>query len=69
MCDRGRFVHENIGAASPIRAELALGWIVHYVTGIAYGLILVALRGDGWLRQPTTLPPMLLLWTFFLAPL
>ncbi|MGB3288604.1 MAG: DUF2938 family protein [Burkholderiaceae bacterium] len=64
----GCFTHESIGAASPIRGELALGWIVHYVTGIAYGLILVALWGDGWLRQPTMLPPMLLLWAFLVAP-
>lgn len=64
----GRFVQEDIVQASPIRGELALGWIVHYVTGIAYGLILVSLWGDEWLRQPTILPPMILLWAFLIAP-
>jgi len=64
----GRFVHENIGRAPAVRGELALGWIVHYVTGIVYGLILLILWGEEWLRQPTILPPMLLLWAFLIAP-
>lgn len=64
----GRFVHANIDRASPINGELALGWMVHYVTGIVYGLILVTIWGGEWLRQPTILPPMLLLWMFLVAP-
>jgi hypothetical protein len=29
-----RFLHDKIAEAPPIRSELALGWIVHYLTGI-----------------------------------
>ncbi len=64
----GRFIHENIGQAAPVKGELALGWIVHYVIGIAYGLLLVALWGEEWLKQPAIFPPMLLLWVFLIAP-
>lgn len=64
----GSFVQQNIGQAPAVRGELALGWIVHYVTGVAYGVILVFLWGDEWLRQPTILPPLLLLWAFLIAP-
>lgn len=64
----GRFIQEDIVQTSPIRGELVLGWIVHYATGVVYGLILVILWGDEWLRQPTILPPLILLWAFLIAP-
>jgi hypothetical protein len=65
---RGRFVHDNIGKAAPVSGELAIGWIVHYVTGIVYGLLLVGLWGADWLRQPTLLPPMILALGLLVAP-
>ncbi|HEX2255195.1 MAG TPA: DUF2938 domain-containing protein [Afifellaceae bacterium] len=64
----GRFVHENIGKAAPVSGELAIGWIVHYVIGIAYGLLLVGLWGAEWLREPTLLPPMILALGLLVAP-
>jgi hypothetical protein len=33
----GTFVHASIGAAAPVRGELALGWAAHYAIGILYG--------------------------------
>src|SRR5215207_9624742 len=57
---RGHFVHENIGRAAAVPGEHAIGWIVHYAIGIAYGLLLVGLWGVEWLREPTLLPPMIL---------
>lgn len=53
---RGRFRHERIAASPPVRGELALGWAVHYLTGIAFAGILLALFGLDWARNPT-LPP------------
>src|SRR6516164_5497509 len=44
------FVQTNIGQAEPVPGEHALGWTFHYVIGIAYGLLLVAIWGAGWLR-------------------
>lgn len=64
----GRFVHENIGQAAPVSGELAIGWIVHYVIGIAYGLLLVWLWGAEWLREPTLLPPIILAFGLLVAP-
>jgi hypothetical protein len=64
----GRFVHEKLGQAAPVSGELAIGWIVHYVIGIAYGLLLVVLWGADWLRQPTILPPMILALGLLVAP-
>jgi hypothetical protein len=57
---RGRFMHDSIAAAAPIRGELAIGWVTHYVTGIAYAGLLVALWGLEWARQPTLLPALIL---------
>jgi Protein of unknown function (DUF2938) len=34
---RGIFVHRPISGAPPIRNELAIGWIGHYVIGAFYG--------------------------------
>jgi hypothetical protein len=65
---RGQFVHENIGKAAPVSGELALGWFVHYLIGIGYGLLLVGLWGAEWLRQPTLLPPMILALGLLVAP-
>lgn len=65
---RGRFAHEDIGRAAPVSGERAIGWIVHYVIGIGYGLLLVGLWGAEWLRQPTLLPPMILALGLLVAP-
>jgi len=55
---RGRFRHDGIGRAAPIPGERALGWAVHYGTGIVFAALLLALCGLGWARDPT-LPPAL----------
>lgn len=36
---QGRFVNKAIGTSPPAKNELALGWLVHYGVGIAYGAI------------------------------
>jgi hypothetical protein len=64
----GRFLHENIGKAGPVSGELAIGWVVHYAIGIGYGLLLVGLWGAEWLRQPTLLPPIILVLGLLVAP-
>ena len=54
----GEFAHAAIAKAAPIRFEAGLGWLTHYLIGIAYAVLLVALQGPAWLGQPT-LPPAL----------
>ena len=35
---RGVLLHKSISDAAPIRYELALGWIGHYLIGVLYGM-------------------------------
>jgi hypothetical protein len=55
---RGRFAHVAIAKASPVRHELGLGWLTHYVIGIVYVAIQFAVQGKAWLEQPTFLPAL-----------
>lgn len=57
---KGRLFHDDIAKAAPIANELAIGWVFHYAVGIAYGLLLVAIVGAGWLSAPTFLPAFIL---------
>jgi hypothetical protein len=55
---RGKFRHERIAAAPPVRGELALGWLAHYATGIAFAGVLLALFGLDWARAPSLAPAL-----------
>jgi len=55
---RGRFAHPAISRAEPVAFELALGWLTHYLIGIAYAGLLLAVLGITWLEQPTYLPAL-----------
>jgi hypothetical protein len=65
---KGRFVQPNLGRAEPVPGEHALGWIVHYVIGSAYGLLLVAIWGAGWLREPGIGAPLILVLALLVLP-
>ena len=54
----GRFRHLSIKAAPVIRGERAIGWIAHYLIGIAFATLLLALFGPEWLRHPTPGPAL-----------
>jgi len=56
---RGRFAHAAIARAAPVSHELALGWLTHYVVGMAFAALLVAWQGPAWLGAPR-LPAALL---------
>jgi hypothetical protein len=56
---RGRFRHEAIARAGHIKGERFAGWTVHYLIGITYAVLLLAIAGRGWLQQPTLLPAVL----------
>lgn len=55
---RGRFAHDSIMAAPAIGGERALGWLVHYATGVAFAGALVAVAGNGWLKVPSLAPAL-----------
>lgn len=65
---RGKFAHDKIGQAPPIRGEALIGWSAHYLTGIFYAGALLAIVGLGWARQPTPLPALLFGIATVIAP-
>lgn len=40
---RGRLVHESIGNAAQVANEAVLGWFMHYLIGIGYGVVYVGM--------------------------
>lgn len=65
----GRFTHPAIGKAEEVPRELAIGWLTHYATGIAYAVMLVAIVGMPWLESPTALPAVAFGIATVVAPL
>jgi hypothetical protein len=56
---RGRFRHESIAAAPPVRNERWIGWAAHYCIGIIFAGVLLGAVGIVWLQAPTILPALL----------
>ncbi|GLT01618.1 membrane protein [Sphingobium jiangsuense] len=65
---KGEFIQPAIGQAKPVSGEHALGWAFHYGIGIAYGLLLVALWGTGWLQKPGITEPLILALALLMLP-
>lgn len=65
---RGKFRHASMGKAEPVSGELALGWLIHYVTGIAYAGLAIAVYGLDWARAPTLGRAMLIGTLMIVAP-
>lgn len=40
---RGRLVHESMADAAPVANEAVLGWFMHYLIGIGYGVVYVGM--------------------------
>lgn len=55
---RGRLAHAAITRAPAIAGERALGWLAHYLTGIAFAGLLVLLAGVSWLSAPSPGPAL-----------
>jgi hypothetical protein len=56
---RGRFHHESIAASPALQGERIIGWIAHYVIGVAFAGLLLAVWGLTWVRHPTIGPALL----------
>ena len=57
---KGKFFHNKIQDAPPIPHELILGWTVHYLIGITFAFILIAVYGISWLDKPSFLPAIII---------
>ncbi|XQF91582.1 DUF2938 family protein (plasmid) [Pseudoalteromonas espejiana] len=64
----GQFYQPALPKAEKIPGELAIGWVVHYLIGITYGLILMVCVNTQWLDLPTILPALLVAWFGIVAP-
>lgn len=54
----GVFWHSNIGTAPQKSAECTIGWITHYITGIMFAIVFIAITGKSWLQHPTLIPAL-----------
>lgn len=54
----GTFKHSNIVSAPRKSAECAVGWIVHYLIGLAFAIAFVAWVGNNWLQHPRLIPAL-----------
>ena len=57
---RGRFRHTSIGATPAVRGERLIGWSAHYLVGVIFAALLLAIWGSDWLRAPSLAPALTL---------
>ena len=65
---RGRWKHEAIARADAVPGERVLGWMVHYLTGVAFAALLAGVQGVGWMLAPTLVPALAVGVATVLAP-
>ena len=65
---QGRFRHDPIAASAPIRGEAVIGWTAHYLIGASFAMLLLAIWGIEWARQPTLAPALIVGVATVLAP-
>lgn len=53
---RGRFRHNPVATSPPVRGERVIRWTAHYLIGIFFAVILLAIWGVEWARHPTIGP-------------
>jgi len=65
---RGRFRHESISVSPAVNGEQLIGWAAHYVIGVLFASLLLAVWGLAWVRHPTISPALLVGIGTVLAP-
>lgn len=65
---RRHFVHVSIAAASPVRGERVIGWCAHYLIGVTFAALLLAIWGLEWARNPTPVPALIVSLVTLAAP-
>jgi len=56
---RGRFRHHPIAASPPVPGERVIGWTAHYLIGVAFAAVLLAIWGLDWARHPAIGPALI----------
>jgi hypothetical protein len=66
---RGSFRHKSIAAAPAVRGERLVGWVAHYLIGIAFAGLLLGIWGLDWMLQPRLVPALIVGAGTVFAPL
>lgn len=66
---RGRFYHKDMSTLPAVAGEQILGWLAHYLIGVAYAALLISIVGWEWLQQPTLGPALVIGITTLVVPL
>jgi len=66
---KGKFFHNKIFDTPPIPYELIIGWTAHYLIGITFAFLLVAVYGESWLDKPGIFPAIIIGLVSVVAPL
>jgi hypothetical protein len=64
----GKFRHDSIAASVPMQGEHFIGWIAHYLIGIAFAALLVGTAGKTWILNPTIGPALVVGFGTVAAP-
>ncbi len=65
---KGQFFHDKIFNATPVKGELILGYISHYLIGISFAFLLIIFYGKGWVNIPTLKPAVIIGLVTIVAP-
>lgn len=65
----GQLRHAAIAKSAPVAGERILGWLTHYLVGIAFAGLLVTVAGGQWLRAPSLLPAIAVGMATVVSPL
>jgi hypothetical protein len=65
----GRFRHVSIASAPYVRGERVVGWVAHYLIGVGFAGLLLAVFGEDWARKPTLWPAFITGVLTAIAPL
>lgn len=55
----GRFRHQMIMQSPRQQFERPVGWVLHYLIGIAFVALMLGVTGPGWAERPTIWAPMI----------
>ncbi|MBR1206309.1 MULTISPECIES: DUF2938 domain-containing protein [unclassified Bradyrhizobium] len=55
----GRLRHDRIAASPQVAGERAIGWAAHYLIGMGFAGVLLAIFGLDWARQPSIVPGLI----------
>lgn len=55
----GQFHHDAIASSPAVAGERLIGWLAHYLIGIAFAALLIVTGGNAWIGQPTLEPALI----------